>query len=257
MIEESFLVSGYEFYKLSTVSFCPRYHKKNIDIEENDLVFVNLDSFAEFLKNLPTKKFRLITHNSDSTFSEDHLNAVKNHANKIYPINCTVSSCSLIQKIPLGFVDSLYKPHSIFSQIEKEENTKSIFVYSNFSVNTNPSERNKCLDFFKDKSYVTKEQNIPPIDFYRQLSRSQYSLSPEGTGIDCHRIYESIFFDCVPIIKSCPLDDFYENMPVLIVEDWADVSEKFLEQRYDEFFEKLINWKTKNYNWYKAKYWIS
>lgn len=256
MIEDSFLVSGYEFYKLSTISFCPRYHKKNTDIEENDLVFVNLDSFGEFLKNLPTKKFRLITHNSDSRFQEDHLNAVKNHANKIYSINCTISGCSLIQKIPLGFVDFLHKPHSMFSQIEKENNTKSIFVYSNFSINTNPSKRNRCLDFFKDNSYVLKEQNLAPTDFYRQLSRAQYSLSPEGTGIDCHRVYESIFFDCIPIIKSCPLDDFYKNLPVLIIDDWGEINENYLNENYNLFYNKLKSWKNENSNWYKAEYWL-
>jgi hypothetical protein len=255
-LNNSFLVSGYEFYKLCKISFCPRYQKKTISIEENDLVFVNLDNFEEFLKNLPEAKFRLITHNSDSIFSEDHLNSIKKYVNKIYPINCVVNDCSLIQKIPLGFVDTFYKPHKIFAKIEKEKNIKSIFVYLNFSVNTNYNERSRCLSFFKDKHYVIKEQDLPATDFYRQLAKSQYSISPQGTGIDCHRVYESIFFDCIPIIKKGHLDDFYKKLPILIVDDWDKVNEQYLNNNYELLFNNLMDWKLKNQDWYTANFWL-
>jgi hypothetical protein len=94
------------------------------------------------------------------------------------------------------------------------------------------------------------------MDFYRQLSKSQYSLSPQGTGIDCHRIYESIFLDCVPILKTSPLDDFYERLPVLIVEDWNTLTEVFLKEKYEALFSSLKEWKEINKNWYKAEFWL-
>lgn len=255
---DSFLVSGYEFYKLSKQSFCPRYQNKNEELEENDFVFVNLSNYSSFLQNLPKVKVRLITHNSDSSFTLQHLEPVKNIVNKIYAINCILkeSDYPIIKKIPLGFVDTFYKPHNFFSDIEKEKNQKSIFVYQNFSIGTNISERTKCSKVFENKDWVLKEQNLPPTEFYRQLSRSQYALSPEGTGIDCHRIYESIYLDCIPIIKSCSLDDFYQKLPILMVEDWADISESYLKENYDLLFKKLKEWKEINKNWYKTEFWL-
>lgn len=252
----SFLVSGYEFYKLSKISFCSRYKKKNEEIQEDDLVFVNLDNFGELLSNIPKNKFRLITHNSDNRFTEDHLNLIKNYVNKIYAINCVVKH-PMVQKIPLGFVDTFHKPHDTFTKIHQECNIKSIFTYMNFSINTNHSERIKCFDKFSKYSWVTKEQDLPYEDFYRQLSKSKYSISPEGTGIDCHRVYESIFFDCIPIIKSCALDDFYEKLPVLIFNNWDEVNETFLSENYNLFYDKLKYWKQNNSNWYKSEFWLT
>jgi len=250
------LVSGYEFYKLSKRSFCPRYPEKNEHIQENNLVFVNLDSFGELLKNLPENKFRLITHNSDTRFTEHHFDLVKDKVNKIYAINCIIKN-DLIQKIPLGFVDTCYKPHENLKKIEEEENIKSIFVYMNFSINTNINERTKCFNTFSSENWVTKEQNLPPVEFYRQLSKSKYSLSPEGTGIDCHRIYESLLFNTIPIIKSGLLDDLYSNLPALIVKDWCEVSENVLKENYESLYTKLENWKKNNPNWYKAEFWLT
>ena len=45
-------------------------------------------------------------------------------------------------------------------------------------------------------------------------------LSPEVTGIDCHRIYESIYLGSIPILKTSELDYFYEKLPVLIVKNF-------------------------------------
>jgi len=250
------LVSGYEFYILSKRSFCPRYPEKKEHIEEGDLVFVNLDSFSELLKNLPENKFRLITHNSDNKFTEYHYNLIKDKVSKIYAINCIIKN-DFIQKIPLGFVDTFYKPHENLKKIEEEKNTKSIFVYMNFSINTNINERTNCFNTFSNEKWVTKEQNLATLDFYRQLSKSQYSLSPEGTGIDCHRVYESLLFDTIPVIKSGLLDDFYSKLPILIVKDWSEVSENFLKENYEVFKNKLKYWKINYPNWHTAEFWLT
>jgi hypothetical protein len=69
--QDSFLVSGYEFFILSKQSFCPRYQNKNEILEENDLVFVNLDSLDRFLdkstkgkSSFSNPQFRLKIHNT-------------------------------------------------------------------------------------------------------------------------------------------------------------------------------------------------
>jgi hypothetical protein len=248
--------SGYEYYKMCKLSFCPRYPKISEEIKENDLVFVNLDNFEELLNNIPKNKFRLITHNSDSSFTKDHLDSIKDYISKIYAINCIIKN-PIIKKIPIGFSDNIYDSHETFIKINQENNIKSIFVYMNFSINTNEKERTNCFNKFSKYSWVTKEQNIPREEFYRQLSKSKYTISPEGTGIDCHRIYESIFFDCIPIIKSCALNDLYKGMPVLIVKNWEDADEVFLNKNYNNLYDKLKDWKIKNYNWYKSEFWLN
>jgi hypothetical protein len=256
-------VSGYEFHKLAHHSFCPRYpiNLNPQSIKENDLIFVNLDSLSDFLNifssNPPKNKFRLITHNSDGSFNHQHLDRLLPYVSEIYPINCALKGSAIIKKIPLGFVDNIYKPHHIFKKIRDKNDVKSIFVYMNFAINTNYTKRTECQQIFSNKTWVLSQSDIPAEDFYIQLSKSKYVLSPEGTGVDCHRIYESIFLDAIPIIKSCFLDDFYERLPILIVKNWEDATEDFLVENYSFYFERLKKWQYENPNWHSAKFWIT
>jgi hypothetical protein len=235
----------------------------NMDLskmEYGDNVFLNLDYFDQFITFLQKyeklKKFNLITHNSDRTFTAEHMEKIKKYILRVYCINCDVMDCNKITKIPLGFVDDKYKPHANLMEVANNNMDKEIFCYMNFTIKTNPIERTKCFDFFKDKQYVTSEQNIPPKDFYMQIRRSKYVLSPDGTGYDCHRVYESILFDTIPIILSNPLSDFYSNLPVLIVKSWDEVTEEMLNNKYEELYKKLVNWKKDNPKWSTAKYWL-
>jgi len=256
------LVSGEEFYKLCKWSLCPRYDKQfyfNVnEVEENDFVFLNLDYANEFINllnsNNITKKINLITHNSDKSFTEELYEGFKKYVNFIYSINCTICKPNII-KIPLGFVDNRYKPHKELISILDENISKTIFVYLNFSIETNKKERQECFDILKNKKFIYSEFNIPPKDFYKKNRMSKYIISPDGTGIDCHRIYESIYYDSIPIIKKNKLSDFYENLPVLIVNSWDEINEDYLQNKYDELYNKLILWKSKN-NWTSAKYWL-
>jgi len=97
---------------------------------------------------------------------------------------------------------------------------------------------------------------ISPDEFYIQIAKSKYVLSPEGTGIDCHRIYESIFFNTIPILKTSELDYFYESLPVLIIKNWDEINQDYLELNYFDLKIKLEQWLNTNPNWMKAEYWI-
>lgn len=81
-----------------------------------------------------------------------------------------------------------------------------------------------------------------------------YSL--EGTGIDCHRIYESIYLDAIPILLTSELDYFYINLPVIIVNSWHDITFDFLKLNYDKYKLILDNWKKVNNNWLNASFWL-
>jgi len=255
-------ISGYEFYKICKWSVCPRYPIKfdpNL-IQQNEMIFLNLDCFGQFIQmlksNPPTNKFVLVTHNSDQKFNINHLNQIKPYIYHIYAINCSIQD-SLITPIPLGFVDNKYKPHYKFEEISSKQLSKDILIYMNFAINTNPEKRKECWNTFIDKDWIKKESNIPPEDFYTQVAKSKYVLSPEGTGIDCHRIYESIYLGSIPILKTSELDFFYEKLPLIIVKNWCEITEEFLENNYDKYKKKLDNWLEENPKWFEPKMWLN
>jgi len=256
------MISGHEFHKLCQFSFCNRYPQRTdlSQLQENDFVFMNFDAFDQFYIfvrkfRIKLPKFNLITHNSDKTFRTDHYIRIKPYISKIYCINCDIQNNPDIIKIPLGFVDDKYKPHIILNNVAQSFLDKSIFCYLNFAIRTNPVERQSCYDSLKNAPWITCEFNIPPKDFYVAIKKSRYVISPDGTGYDCHRIYESILFDTITIIKRNPLSDFYDTLPVLQVDAWSDLNEGILSSQYDMLYKRMSDWKLANPEWTTARFW--
>jgi len=224
---------------------------------ENDIVFLNLDLFNDFLSHLfenkPRNKFILITFNSDKSFTYYHYSMIKPYVNKVYSMNNTVEQ---VKTLPIGFRDWPVDTRNDIIKVGTMNLDKSILLYMNFVIHTNPYKRNECFNTFKDFEWVTKKRDILIELFYIDLKKSKYSLSPEGTGIDCHRIYECIFYDTIPILKTSLMDKFYKTLPVIIVDSWEEVTEEFLLNNYDKYYNKLIQWKNENQNWLSPTFWL-
>jgi hypothetical protein len=249
-------ISGLAFYKIANWSYCSRY-PINLDfanIKLNDLVFINLDDFDNFMNivttNSPRNKFNLIAHNSDKCFTPDHLTQLKPYVNRVFATN-NICQDDITVTIPLGFSDI---PELNDTQIVQN---KEILIYMNFDISTNQEKRSACYNLFKDQQYVTKGSGLPVSEFYNFIAKSKYVLCPESTSIDSHRIYESIYFNAIPVITKTPMERFFKNLPVLIVEDWSQVNEEFLNTNYEALFNNLKTWKEKNANWLDPRYWLS
>jgi hypothetical protein len=79
-------------------------------------------------------------------------------------------------------------------------------------------------DVYSDRTHTWKKQ-----------SEFAFVLSPRGGGYDCHRTWEAILLGCIPIVKSSPMDPLYNNLPVLIIDDWSDIHEALLRNTVEEF----------------------
>lgn len=253
-------ISGLFFSKICNWNLCPRYLTKfePENIKENDLVFVNLDYFNDFvnklltskLSNIPINKFQLVTHNSDSSFTDNHYNQIASFVNQVYAIN-NVSSKAIT--IPIGFRDSTLDT-LINTQTDLK---KSVLLYMNFQIYTNETARNECYNTFNNYPWVTNEKLLKLDDYYKRLSESKYVLSPEGTGIDCHRIYEAIYLNSIPIIKSGLMDNYFKKLPVIIINKWTDINEDFLKNEYNKYYFNLQNWKLNNKDWLDPNFWLN
>jgi hypothetical protein len=121
-------------------------------------------------------------------------------------------------------------------------------------------ERNRCYNMLKNQSFVlnlndnTYEKQpsihcgkVPVWINYEYTHKSEYVLSPRGAGEDCHRFYEAIYLDSIPIVKrtNTPFDKLYNVFPCLIVNDWNEVTEELLVSKKEECFRKLKEFKSK------------
>ena len=77
--------------------------------------------------------------------------------------------------------------------------------------------------------------------FYTILSSYRFILSPRGEGEDCHRTWEALYVGTIPIVKSSSIDELFEGLPVIIVQEWSEITSEFLERKYQEFQETTFS----------------
>jgi len=187
---------------------------------------------------------------------------IQNVVTKVYALN-SISTQPNVFPIPIGYRDHPYTTTDILVSVPPRME-KSILLYMNFELNTNMEKRTICMNHFIHYPWVVKEgflkkDALPLLDFYKKMAQSKYVLSPEGTGIDCHRIYEAIYLNAIPIVKRIgkpTMDDFYSKLPLLMIEDWSEITDVFLETKYEHLYGKLVKWKEDNPNWLEASFWI-
>lgn len=260
------LVSGFEFYRICNYSLCPRYPEKRGEegLKAPVIFFLNFAFFEQFVQRCLEGKLPqidiLLVHNSDKSFTDQHYEAVKRFAKTICSTN---SVCSKVNTLPLGFVDdkaNVQSRHAFFWDILSEgRGNKPNLLYMNFLF-TNAKERVPCWMTFQNEDWVTKERHLPRKDYFRSLQASKYVLSPPGLGFDCHRIYESIFFDAIPVTRATPLEGFYaERFPFLLsVKDWAEVTKKKLEDEWEGRSRQMKEWKEQHPNWFTdVWFWVN
>jgi hypothetical protein len=84
---------------------------------------------------------------------------------------------------------------------------------------------------------------------WKEQSKYAFVISPHGNGLDCHRTWEAIALGCIPIVKTSPLNSLFEDLPVLIVNSWTDVTQDLLNQTIHKKFKlekmKLQYWMDK------------
>jgi hypothetical protein len=233
------MISGKSFSEHCKWVFDGRYPGREIfnytKATDGDWVFVNGDYLRQLLQVLlpSTKRFTFIIHNTDRSFGEADLQGLLRHANHIYAINTTIRHPNLTT-IPLGFVD---RQLPFLHGFQKPHVPRDIEIYGNFKTETNVLKRKECIVAFRNDPRVVWKDNLSVEEYYADLCRSKFVLCPEGTGIDTHRVYESLFCGATPVVLRSSLSHLYEKLPVCIVEKWTD---PFLQSTFQE-----VDWSTR------------
>lgn len=66
---------------------------------------------------------------------------------------------------------------------------------------------------------------------YPRNRQYAFWISPRGNGIDCHRTWEALYLDVIPIVWNSSLNVLYENLPILIINDESQITEDFLREQ--------------------------
>jgi hypothetical protein len=115
---------------------------------------------------------------------------------------------------------------------------KDILLYMNFSTAQYRENRRPIFAIFENKKFCYNAKHKPFKEYLSEIARSKFVLSPEGFGIDCYRTWESMYLGAIPIISSSGLDKLFEDLPVIIINDWKIITEEYLIRKYKEMKNK-------------------
>ncbi len=191
-------------------------------------------------------RYILVTHNSDYPAPRE-FGHILDDPKLIAWFGQNVENYShpKLHPIPIGIANRYWGHGNVdvikATQLACKGTAKTTLLYMSFVRWTCSYERDPLYDLMKDQSFCT---NAPLVDFtlyLPALARSKFVLSPRGNGLDCHRTWETLLMGSIPIIRTSTLDVLYEGLPVVIVRDWKEVTEEFLNKKWEEMSAKTYN----------------
>jgi hypothetical protein len=222
-------------YDEVTTSFDPA------DVKPGDCVFVKTDMLESyFASKHPSiqNPYIIISHNSDHPAPGpcvrylDDPKIVAWFAQNVEVIH------PKLHPIPIGVANPMW-PHGNVAILAHCESRKGSVprdrgVYVNLSVWTYPGERQRVCNLLADKPYAYFSGQKSFEGYLLDLLTVRFVASPRGNGLDCHRTWEALYMGAIPIVRRSNMDAAFKNLPVLIVDDWTEISESFLEEQYEK-----------------------
>lgn len=206
-------------------------------VQNGQKVFVKTDYLDRYVKEIHPKiqtPYFLFTHNSDAPAPGKHRALLDDP--KILAWFGQNRDDEKVIPLPIGIANSIYLHGNVdlLRYISSLSLEKDILLYMNFLIDNNVEKRKPAFDAFINKPYCHYAPFGDLAVNYLNVRRSKFVVSPEGNGLDCHRTWEALIMGAIPIVKTSALDPLFKDLPVLIVNEWSDVTESLLEETYEK-----------------------
>jgi hypothetical protein len=124
-------------------------------------------------------------------------------------------------------------------------------IYVNFSTgNDRYHQRKRAAAEIPSELLEINQVFTKRTENWKRMAKCAFVLSPFGMGMDCHRTWEALCLGAIPIVKA-PFQEMFEGLPVLIVNEWTDITRERLEQTLIDFQQKTFH-----YEKLTLKYWV-
>lgn len=116
-------------------------------------------------------------------------------------------------------------------EVLRDTEKKSI-CYGNFHFSTATlygSDRKEASQKISSELIEFEESRLSRGEMFKKMAQYKFVVSPFGNGLDCHRTWEALALGCISIIRSSGIDPLFEGLPVMIVNDWSEVTREKLD----------------------------
>jgi hypothetical protein len=227
-------------------------------LRDRDIIYTHTFYVKELFRLIKnhSKQVIIITHNSDQNIDGSFIvpdNVIKWYAQNVNVIHPKIKS------IPIGIENDrwfkeLNKRQVMTDKMSEAHHIKNL-VYMNHNPKTNFEKRGFLYEMFGNESWVTVKVGQNGIDFDKYINNLHshlFVICPQGNGMDTHRTWESLYMDAIPIEQRNNNNASFENMPILLIDEWGEVNEKFLLDKWPELYCKKKTEKL-NFAYWKEK----
>jgi len=251
------IISGEEFQNLTEVSFFAesnwiienqlRHKGQKLlriadtpveEVKQYKTIFIYShfvhDFMNKFLLHLQPGTI-IVTHNSDDGINEQHLKYIESSNIKKWFCQNRYINHPKLHSLPIGIANSQW-PHGnqqLISNIRSENNIKNNLVFKNFDSGTNFSKRIIC-DQITSKNGIFMWGKKPNDEYWRDISKSYFTICPHGNGVDSHRIWECLYLRSVPIVEDHECFRQFAHLPIVFCKDWNNITIEYLNRQIDK-----------------------
>lgn len=268
-----------DMYNLYSDETVRRYNFENL--KNGQILYIKPDAIYDFAQVIQTisVQFVLVSGCSDYTMPDDIFPTTNEFIEFVenpkilrwYVQNC-IYKHHKIECLPIGLDYHTMYTYPIYwgsqkTPIEQEQELANVVIQSipfydrKLSIYSN-CHFLTCTKFGGDRtdalSKIPREllflENAPcarAVSWREQINHA-FVLSPHGNGLDCHRTWEAVILGCIPIVKSSAIDSLYDNLPVLIIKDWSEITQERLIATVEDF-----KCRTFQYEKLTLAYWIT
>lgn len=255
-------LSGYNFARQSDVIFSETILENNthktyivdeFELDNNNIIFCKTDNIISLFEILQDEEelnnLKLITHESDYEINEKIFHLKPKCISKWYAVNVNYQHDDLIP-IPLGLANDYCSITLKFNNLIKKGNPNKL-LYVNHRISTNSEQRKWIYDYFKNNDWCTvDEPNLSLSEYKTQLDDHEFILCPRGNGIDTHRLWESFYHGIIPVVENHIHYSCLENLPVIVVDSFKEINEKFLLDQKEKILKKELNMDKLKVSWW-------
>ena len=221
-----------------------------------------LDNFVENFLNKINVEFVLVTGDSDMPISKDSeiVSSIRSLLDCPYLIKWFAQNLQLphpkLEILPIGLDYHTMQNHPGFwgmspvSSVAQEfyllnvlSSSRAILdkyplAYCNWHFAIDRGDRISCRELVDKNICHYQDAHLPRKFTWNFQAEFMFTLSPEGAGMDCHRTWESIILGSIPIIKENDLKSIFKNLPIILVDQWSDISYDILINRARDILKK-------------------
>ena len=216
-------------------------------LEKNAIIMCKTDYLEQLFNKLQfsSKKYILITGYSDYLIDYNKFCRKLNCIKKWFGTNIAYKHDDLIT-IPIGIANytdgtayyDLYIRYLV-NNIEELRNINKDYetVYCNWRCDEyRPVSRKFIIPKLIENNFkIVVEENLDWDEYFKRMPNYKFVISPPGNGPDCHRTWEILYANSIPIVIKNYIYEKY-NLPILQVNDYSELTDKLL-KTYLQYYE--------------------